>query len=81
MIRTPKAWRTEEGLTLVVVAASAGIGGANPARTYSRYELGERDCPATIVEAIRKMSNGKVGAEAWQQVRVAWLGARKRRAA
>lgn len=84
MIRNPKTWRLENSHTLAVVAERAGIKGENPSRTYSRYENGERDCPAPVVEAVREMSGGAVGAEAWHQVRVAWLGRsgkRKRRAA
>lgn len=86
MIRTPKTWRITHGHTLAVVAERAGITGENPSRTYSRYENGERDCPAPVVEAVRKMSQGEIGAEHWQAVRVAFLGAaatakRKRRAA
>ena len=81
LIRNPKTWRTAEGLTLAVVAAQAGIAGSNPSRTYSRYETGERDCPPSVIEAVRKLSGGKIGAEAWHHARVAWLAGRKRRAA
>jgi hypothetical protein len=81
MIRNPKTWRLSEGLTLAIVAAKVGIAGSNPSRTYGRYETGERDCPASVVEAVRKLSGGKIGAEAWHAVRVGWLDGRKRRAA
>jgi transcriptional regulator with XRE-family HTH domain len=73
LILDPKSWRVEAGLTLAAVAANAGIGGANPAKTYSRYETGESPCPATVVEAVRTLSGGLVGAEAFHAARMRFL--------
>ncbi len=72
-IRDPKSWRNEAGLTLAEVAARAGITGRNPAKTYSRYETGQSPCPAPVVEAVRSLSEGAVGAEAFHKVRLRHL--------
>jgi len=75
MITHPKTWRLEAGLSLSTVAKQAGIAGANPARTYDRYERGESVCPADVIERVRAMSDGKVDAESWQSVRLAHIHA------
>lgn len=69
----PKAWRVACGLSLHALARRVGIAGVNPARTYSRYERGESQCPSEIVERVRTLSQGAVGAEDWQRVRCAHL--------
>lgn len=74
MIRNPKAWREDAGLTLAAVAAEAGIAGINPSRTFNRYESGERPCPAEVIAAVQRLSGGKIKAQHWQDVRVAYLG-------
>lgn len=73
MIREPKAWRVAAGFSVASVARQAGIQGNNPVRTYSRYESGENPCPAEVVEAVRMLSDGEVGAESWQKVRLDFL--------
>lgn len=73
MAWNPKTWRQEAGLSLAQVAARADIAGVNPARTYDRYEKGEQACPAPVVEVVRTLSAGKVDAESWQTVRLAFL--------
>jgi transcriptional regulator with XRE-family HTH domain len=73
MILDPKAWRLQAGLTLASVARAAGIEGRNPAKTYSRYEQGESACPAEIVERLRALSQGQLGAESFHAVRLTWL--------
>lgn len=70
----PREWRLSAGLRLKDVALAAGIGGKNPARTYARYESGEQDCPAGVVEAVRKLSDGVVSAEDWHCV---WVEANR----
>lgn len=75
MARNPKSWRQEAGLSLAHVAAHAGIAGANPARTYDRYEKGEQACPATVIERVRELSAGAVGAESWQETRMQFFKA------
>ena len=72
-IRQPKAWREEQRFSLAHVARSCGIAGRNPAKTYSRYELGESPCPAEVVEAVRVLSAGAVTAESFHHVRLAFL--------
>lgn len=71
MIRDPKSWRLEEGLTLEEVATKAGIEGQNPAATYRRYEIGEHPCPPQVIETVRVLSDGQIGAESWHAVRMA----------
>lgn len=78
MIRDPKSWRVDAGLSLAAVAARAGIVGKNPMRTYGRYERGEQPCPAEVVEAVRALSDGRVSAETWHQVRLAYLAQRSK---
>lgn len=77
MIRNPKTWRNGAGLTLAKVAAECGITGRNPARTYNRYETGEKQAPAEVVAAVDRVSGGKVRAASFQAVRMAWLEANK----
>lgn len=73
MIRDPKAWRTEAGLSLAHVAEACGIAGKNPSKTYSRYETGENKCPTEVIEAVRKLSSEAVGPDSWHQVRLTFL--------
>jgi transcriptional regulator with XRE-family HTH domain len=73
MIRDPKSWRTEAGMSLAAVAAGCGIGGKNPSKTYSRYETGESPAPADVVEAVRKISRGKITVESFHAARLAHL--------
>lgn len=68
----PKAWRVGAGKGLTEIARAVGLGGKNPARTYDRYEKGEQECPAEVVEAVRQMSGGIVGAESWLRARMAY---------
>lgn len=69
----PKAWRLSSGFSQGHVAKKAGLTGANPSRTYDRYESGECPCPAAVIEAVRKLSEGVVGAESWQRQRLDYL--------
>lgn len=75
LILDPKAWRLQAGMTLATVARAAGIEGRNPAKTYSRYEQGESACPAEIVERLRTLSQGQLGAESFHAARLSWLRA------
>lgn len=74
MIRNPKEWRAAAGLTMASVATSAGIIGRNPSATYSRYERGAQQCPAPVIAAVEKLSDGAVTAASWQAVRMEFLG-------
>lgn len=77
-IPTPAEWRQQRGCTLKFCADYAEIGGKNPGQTYARYERGENPCPAGVVEAIRELSDGAVGAESWQRARREYCGVRER---
>lgn len=79
MTLLPKAWRQAADLSLAEVAAKAGITGKNAARTYDRYEKGEQSCPAPVIETVRELSHGAVGAEAWQFVRIQFLAPAERK--
>lgn len=70
---TPLEWRRLRGCTKEFVAARTPIAGKNPSRTYDRYERGENPCPADVIEAVRQLSGGAVGAEGWQKVRLDYL--------
>lgn len=73
----PKTWREQAGLTLRDLAGKAGIQGTNPARTYDRYESGEQQCPAEVVEAVLYLSANVVAPADWHAVRIAFLRKRK----
>jgi transcriptional regulator with XRE-family HTH domain len=73
--RDPREWRKETGKTLADVASLAGIAGRNPSRTYARYETGDNQCPANVIEAVRVLSAGAVTGDSWQRVRVNFLSA------
>jgi transcriptional regulator with XRE-family HTH domain len=73
MIRLPKTWREQAGLSCADVARRCGIAGKNPTKTYSRYETGESPAPALVIEAVRKLSAGKVDAETFQRARLSFL--------
>lgn len=72
----PRSWRLREGLTVAEMARRAGISGKNPVRTYGRYETGEQPCPPEVIERVREITGGEVGAEGWQKARVEFLSAR-----
>ena len=69
----PIEWRTKAGLSQEHVAKCLGLTGKNPARTWSRYERGERQPRADVIAAVEKMSRGKVSASSWAQARQAHL--------
>ncbi len=69
----PKHWREQAKISLGEIARRLGVEGKNPARTYHRYETGERAAPAGIVERFREVSNGAVRAEDWHETRLGWL--------
>lgn len=77
MSRNPHIWRLAADLSLAEVARRVGIGGANPARTYQRYETGEVTPPLAIVIAVEKLSRGAVTPRGFHRVRQAYLLKRK----
>ena len=50
-------------------------GGANPARTWNRWENGEREPPMAVVAEIERVSAGAVTAGSWAAVRAQFLAA------
>lgn len=69
----PKHWREQTGISLAELARRLGVAGKNPARTYQRYETGERAAPAAIIQRFREISHDAVRAEDWHEARLAWL--------
>ncbi|WP_061930186.1 helix-turn-helix transcriptional regulator [Aureimonas sp. AU22] len=65
---TPRQWRTAIKLTLEEAAAAVGISGKNPARTWQRWEVGERAPPATVVARVEKLSDSRVKASDWPSI-------------
>lgn len=65
----PIEWRAKAGLSQEAVARALGLGGRNPARTWSRYERGERQPRAEMIAAVEKLTRGKVTATSWVQAR------------
>lgn len=65
----PIEWRTMAGLSQEHVAKIVGLTGLNPARTWSRYERGERQPRPHIIAAVEKLSRGKVKASSWADAR------------
>ena len=69
---SPADWRRETGLSQAAIAKLLGLDGKNPARTWQRYETGQREPGLAVIIAIERMSRGKVTARSWVKV----LGAR-----
>lgn len=65
----PIEWRTRAGLSQEHVAKCLGLSGRNPARTWSRYERGERQPRADVIAAVERLSRGKVTANSWALAR------------
>lgn len=77
---TPYEWRTKSRLSLAAAAELIGHKGQNPARTWQRWEVGERKCPADIIAKVEIASSGKVTAAAWAFVRQSWVDQQRRQA-
>ncbi len=60
-------------MTMAGAATMLGIGGKNAARTWQRYETGERAPPLELLVRMEMISEGQVTAGAWLQVRQAYL--------
>lgn len=71
-----KEWRLTRNMTLAEAAATLGMPGKNPSRTYQRYESGEKRPDAPLVEAIIAMTGGAVTVEDMHRARLDWLAAR-----
>jgi transcriptional regulator with XRE-family HTH domain len=71
----PIEWRAQAGLSQDSVARFLGLAGRNPARTWSRYERGERQPRIDMIVAVEKLSKGKVTAKSWAEAREARMRA------
>ncbi|WP_103873968.1 helix-turn-helix domain-containing protein [Bosea lathyri] len=69
----PIEWRTKAGLSQEHVAKCIGLAGLNPARTWSRYERGERQPRPDVIAAVEKLSRGKIKASSWADARAAHI--------
>jgi transcriptional regulator with XRE-family HTH domain len=70
---SPSQWRKDRRLSQRDAAILAGITGKNPARTWNRWELGERQPPMRVVAKIEDESDGRVSARAWADLREAFM--------
>lgn len=53
-----------------------GISGKNAARTWQRYETGERVPPIDLLLRMEMISDGQVTTASWAQVRQVYVGKR-----
>lgn len=65
-----KAWRLARGMTLSAAATYFGLGGANPAETYRRYEAGLVWPSAEMIDRISRLTGGEVTAESMVAMRL-----------
>jgi transcriptional regulator with XRE-family HTH domain len=73
----PSEWRKHANLSQAAMAEKLGISGENPARTWGRWELGERVPPIDVIVAVERLSEGAVTASSWAEVRGAHLQTRR----
>ncbi len=69
-----KSWRIRQGWTQKEMSTALGIGSA---RTYQRYETGEKVCPVPVAERIRLLTRGDVAPADLHRLRVDWLRANR----
>src|SRR5258707_219663 len=53
---TPKRWRLANRLSMAATAATVGVRGKNPARTWQRWENGECTPPLQVVVNIEELN-------------------------
>ena len=70
---SPSEWRAAQQFSQEKIAILFGVRGANPARTWQRWERGERSPPLSVVSKLEALSDGKVSARSWVDVRQAYL--------
>jgi len=66
-------WRQHHGLSLAEVASGCGIAGVNPRRQLQRFETGEREASASVVEMIRIGTGDAVQPSDMHEIRITWL--------
>jgi transcriptional regulator with XRE-family HTH domain len=64
----PIDWRKQAGLSQESAAKLVGVSGKNPARTWQRWEIGEREPPVSVIAKIETLSDGNVSARDWLEV-------------
>lgn len=63
-------WRSDRKLSQAEAARLLGLGSA---RTFQRYETGEREAGAEVVEAIKIGTDHAVTADDMQATRLEWV--------
>lgn len=66
---SPQEWRTGRGLSQDALAKLLGLSGKNPARTWQRWEVGDRQPPLSIIAKLEALSDGRVTTRSWIAVR------------
>lgn len=66
---SPEQWRKANNLSQDAVARMIGLTGKNPARTWQRWESGERQPPLTVIAKIEVLSDGAVNTTSWIKLR------------
>lgn len=69
----PQEWRRNQHFSQEKIALLFGISGNNPARTWQRWESGERSPPLSVITKMEALSDGKVTTKSWLDVRQAFL--------
>tara|TARA_A200000159_G_scaffold133625_1_gene131787 strand:- start:11 stop:367 length:357 start_codon:yes stop_codon:yes gene_type:complete len=77
---SPHDWRESAGYTLRSAADRFGVIGKNPARTWQRWETGERSPSVAIIAEVESASAGAVSAASWAQVRNKFISEQQARA-
>jgi transcriptional regulator with XRE-family HTH domain len=73
----PQDWRKSRQFSQENVANMLGIKGKNPARTWQRWESGERKPPLAVMMKIEALTDGKVTITSWMKVRETFVGAKQ----
>lgn len=66
---SPEQWRKAKNFSQDQVARMIGLSGKNPARTWQRWESGERQPPLTVIAKIEVLSEGFVTTTSWIKLR------------
>ena len=66
---SPEQWRNSRGLSQSAMARVLGVSGKNPARTWQRWESGERQPPLKVIRKVETLTDGKVTMLSWIELR------------
>lgn len=69
----PIEWRRAMAISQADAAKLLGISGKNPASTWRRYEIGERQPRMSLVVEVERLSKGRVTSRCWAEVREGYL--------